>query len=383
MGNKKLFSVKRMAVLLSVMLLGAMAGVAVASAESLTALTLQASTAADLDSPFKTVYGNVNESVVGIELMSQTYVRNGRISVDTSFVASGVVIGNETVITNYHVVTGGRGSNNVAEGINIVYKGERYPAEYVAGDEESDVAILTVKDLAAPAVPLGNSEELSVGDWALVIGNPLGEEFINTLTVGVVSGLNRDVKSSGITMIQTNAQINKGNSGGGLFNIRGELVGITSMKMSGMGYFGASSIEGLGFAIPINTVSKVADDLIRYGQVVYPRLGVQVNNIISVSDEPTKDSLPASIWVVKVEESSPAGEVGIQTDDLIMEVDGQRVRTYDDLQEILRQHQEGDVISVTVYRVPNVRNIKAEENIPEGEFLTFDVTLKIMEKIDD
>jgi len=383
MGNKKLFSVKRMAVLLSVMLLGAMAGVAVASAESLTALTLQASTAADLDSPFKTVYGNVNESVVGIELMSQTYVRNGRISVDTSFVASGVVIGNETVITNYHVVTGGRGSNNVAEGINIVYKGERYPAEYVAGDEESDVAILTVKDLAAPAVPLGNSEELSVGDWALVIGNPLGEEFINTLTVGVVSGLNRDVKSSGITMIQTNAQINKGNSGGGLFNIRGELVGITSMKMSGMGYFGASSIEGLGFAIPINTVSKVADDLIRYGQVVYPRLGVQVNNIISVSDEPTKDSLPASIWVVKVEESSPAGEVGIQTDDLIMEVDGQRVRTYDDLQGILRQHQEGDVISVTVYRVPNVRNIKAEENIPEGEFLTFDVTLKIMEKIDD
>ncbi|MCL1964300.1 MAG: trypsin-like peptidase domain-containing protein [Firmicutes bacterium] len=377
---------KGTALALSIALLCMIAGIvmgasanngAAANAENLTALTLQGSGAGDLDSPFKAVYQSANESVVGIELTKEIFARNGRISSNTSFSASGVVLSAGHVVTNYHVIASN--TARAAEGISIVYHGERYPAELLAGDETSDIAVLKAEGLPAPAAALGNSDALSVGDWALVIGNPLGEQFINTLTVGVISGLNRDV-SSGTTMIQTNAQVNSGNSGGGLFNIRGELVGITSMKMSGYTP-GGGAIEGFGFAVPINTVTRIADDLIQYGKVVYPRLGVTVRDIASPSDEPTKDFLPASVWVYDMEENSPARDAGIEADDLITQVGGERVRNFNELQKILRQHEAGDVLEITVYRVPNLRNMKDYENIPEGEFLTFNVELRVLDNI--
>jgi len=355
--------------------IGSYSGTSQATAESLTSLALQGSPAGELESPFKAVYQEVNGSVVGIELTTEVFARNGRFSASTSFSASGVVIDDGLVVTNYHVVAGGGGRK--PESISVVYLDERYPAEMVAGDETSDVAVLKVEGLPAPAAAFGNSDELSVGDWALVIGNPLGEQFVNTLTVGVISGLNRDVRSS-TAMIQTNAQVNSGNSGGGLFNIRGELVGITSMKMSGFSFGG--SIEGFGFAIPINTVAKIADDLIQFGRVIYPRLGVSVSDVVSPVNEPTKSMLPASVWVQSLEDGSPAEAAGIQADDLITEVDGERVRTVDALQKILRQHSEGDVVEITVYRVPGVRNIKDNEDIPEGEYLTFPVELRILDE---
>lgn len=356
-----------------------------ATAESLTAMSMQGASSSELDSPFKAVYQEVNQSVVGVKLATQMRVFNNRIQTESAFVGSGVAIGDEYVVTNYHVVTAN--SNQVASGITVLFGGEEYTAEYVAGDEESDVAVLKVAGLPAPAAKLGNSDELSVGDWAIVIGNPLGEKLSNTLTIGVISGTERVMSStspngrtaSSNPMIQTNAQINSGNSGGGLFNIRGELVGITSMKLSNNGYWGSASIEGIGFAIPINTVTKIADDLIEYGEVMYPRLGVGVQSLPSSAEEPSKDALPASIWVLSVEKGSPAEAAGIKTDDLITAVDGQRVKTYEELQAILRAHNVGDVVEVTVYRVPNVRNIKEEQDIPDGEFITFPVELQLVE----
>ena len=367
-NNKRI--VKRIGILLAVFLLCSAFGSA--GAQSL--LTQDAASTAQ--SPFKDAYAKASQSVVGIEISMGASIANGRISSHTAFVGSGVVVSDDAyVVTNNHVIEG-------AENIFIIVGEEEYPAELVATDADSDVAVLLCEGLDVPAATLGDSDQLSVGDWALVIGNPLGSEFSNTLTVGVVSGLGRDVSSVGAdtdvtNFIQTNAEINAGNSGGGLFNINGELVGITSMKLSNNGYFGAAAIEGIGFAIPINTVKDVADDLIEFGERQYPRIGVTIRDIESPSEEPTKEMLPRSVWVVEVEKGAPAEKAGIEANDLIIEIDGERVYTSTELQKIIRGHADGETVSITVYRIPNLTQIRVDEDIPEGEYLTFDVEVSV------
>lgn len=351
------------------------------SAPPALALAEGGATAADLDSPFKAVYEQVSPSVVGIEITLKTDVFQGRILTTTSFVGSGVVIDEAGyVLTNYHVVEG-------ADGIYVISGEEKYPAEYVAGDAASDVAVLRVEDARLTAAVLGDSDALSVGDWALVIGNPLGQQFANTLTVGVISGLGRDmadsvqggVGSGSTDMIQTNAAINSGNSGGGLFNIAGELVGATSMKLSNNGYLGTAAIEGIGFAIPVNTVADVASDLITYGEVQTPRLGVTVQEILSDYDEPTEDSLPRGLLVINVEADSPASEAGIQPYDVIVRADGERIESVDDLSSILQSHEIGEFIEVTVYRIEGLRSSSAVLDYSQGEKITMSVEVRVID----
>ena len=377
--------IKRAALFVAIVMCGFFGGIAftghlnlqkAAAAESVLAQDT-ALTSDQLESPFKAAYEKASQSVVGIKISTGTSIANGRISSQTAFVGSGVVVSDDSyVVTNNHVIES-------ADSIYVVVGEEEYPAELVATDADSDVAVLLCKDLNVTPATLGNSDELSVGDWALVIGNPLGETFANTLTTGVISGLGRDVSTAGANtsvnnFIQTNAQINSGNSGGGLFNIAGELVGITSMKLSNNGYYGSAAIEGIGFAIPINTVKDVADDLIEYGERLYPAIGVTVAPIDSNTEEPTKDSLPKSIWVRSVEKNSPAAEAGIQANDLIVKADGKRISTVSELQSIIRGHEIGETVEITVYRIPNLTQIKVNEDIPDGEYLTFDVEVKVI-----
>lgn len=392
MQTGKTFSRKLLALVLGIVLLSVAFSFAMAGAESeaasLVALTNQATDEGALDSPFKAVYNEASQSVVGIQLNLQRGVVNGRIFNNSSFVGSGVVIKDGVVLTNYHVVTSG--GSEVMGDISVVYDGEEYSTTYLAGDAASDIAVLEVEGLPAPAAKIGNSEELSVGDWALVIGNPLGETFANTLTVGVISGVNRSISSRNpstgaaqeTTMIQTDAAINSGNSGGGLFNIRGELVGITSMKLSGRTSLNSAYIEGFGFAIPINEVAKVADDLIDYGEVKvedekYPRIGVTIQTLESESDEPTGEFMPSSVWVRQVEKDAPADLAGIRVDDLIVEADGTRVKTTAELSDIVRSHEDGDIMQIKVYRYPSLRSITMEDDLPEGEYITFDVQVTV------
>mgnify|MGYP002524738150 FL=1 len=377
--------IKRAALFVAIVMCGFFGGIAftghlnlqkAAAAESVLAQDT-ALTSDQLESPFKAAYEKASQSVVGIKISTGTSISNGRISSQTAFVGSGVVVSDDSyVVTNNHVIES-------ADSIYVVVGEEEYPAELVATDADSDVAVLLCKDLNVTPATLGNSDELSVGDWALVIGNPLGETFANTLTTGVISGLGRDVSSAGANtsvnnFIQTNAQINSGNSGGGLFNIAGELVGITSMKLSNNGYYGSAAIEGIGFAIPINTVKEVADDLIEYGERQYPAIGVNVSPIDSNTEEPTKDSLPKSIWVRSVEKNSPAAEAGIQANDLIVKADGKRITTVSELQSTIRSHEIGETVEITVYRIPNLTQIKVNEDIPDGEYLTFNVEVKVI-----
>ncbi len=337
-------------------------------------------TAEMLASPFKAVYERISPSVVGIQVTTNLAIFGGRISASTAYAGSGVVISDDGyVLTNYHVIDG-------AEGVYVVSGEESYKAEYVAGDQPSDVAVLRIEGGKINPAVLGNSDALSVGDWALVIGNPLGEQFEKTLTVGVISGLGRNLSEGGQSqtpgatdMIQTNAAINAGNSGGGLFNIEGELVGVTSMKLSNNGYSGYASIEGIGLAIPINTVKSIVSDLIAYGVVRYPRVGIAMRDVLSPSMEPTSELLPRSVWVYELQKGSPAERAGIQTDDLIMEVDGQRVTSSTEVQALVRKHQAGEKVEITVYRIPRLTEIRADEKIPEGEYLTFSVDVEILD----
>ncbi|HIT69320.1 MAG TPA: trypsin-like peptidase domain-containing protein [Candidatus Aphodomonas merdavium] len=338
--------------------------------------------ASDLESPFKAVYEAVRPAVVGIEVTASARVMNGRIVTTTDFAGSGVVISEDgVVLTNYHVIDG-------AQGLYVVSGGNELPATLIAGDEDSDIAVLRVEAEGLTPAVLGDSDALSVGDWALVVGNPLGEQFVNTLSVGVISGLDRDVRSqttgrtglsTSANLIQTDAAINAGNSGGGMFNIAGELVGITSMKLSNNGYYGYAAIEGVGFAIPINGIKQIVSDLIAYGEVRYPRIGVTLTEIASPSMEATEDMLPRSLWVTAVEEGSPAQKAGIRVDDLIVEADGVRVTTAAELQTAVRSHQEGETIQIGIYRIPGLTQIKASEKIPQGESLTLEVEVAVLD----
>ena len=386
---------KIVALIVSIALVGAVFGISagieavVPVSAEVAAPAAEAMDQVPLESPFKAPYELASQSIVGVELTTQSFVRNGRIVSDRATVGTGVVVEDGYVVTNYHVVTAG--GNRMIDNINIIHGEDKYKAEFIAGDEATDIAVLKVEKLDAPAVKIGDSDEVSVGDWALVIGNPLGSEaLINTLTIGVISGQNRDMTSTdrrtgkkvGTTMLQTNAAVNEGNSGGGLFNIRGELVGITSMKLSSNGYMGRASIEGIGLAIPSNIVKEVVDELIEYGEVKEKptvRMGVQIRDFPSQAEEPTKDEIPASIWVVGVEKDSPAEAAGMLVDDFIMYADGERVKTSEELQARVQKHEEGETIEIQVYRIPNLLSVKEDEALPEGEYITFNVELKVLD----
>ena len=307
-------------------------------------------TASDaLASPFKAVYEAVQPAVVGIEVTTTTRVMNGRIMTATSFAGSGVVISEDgVVLTNYHVIDG-------AEGLYVLSGEDEFPAELIAGDEDSDIAVLRVEAPNLTAATLGDSDQLSVGDWALVIGNPLGEQFVNTLSVGVISGLDRDVRSqsSGRTgsatsahMIQTDAAINSGNSGGALVNTDGQLVGINSMIYSQTG-----SYAGISFAIPVSIVSKVVNDIKQFGSVQRAVLGISYLELdADLAKEHDITATKEGIYVAEVSDRSSAMQAGLKVGDVIVKVNNATVKNSGQMKEEMSKMRPGDKINISYYR---------------------------------
>ena len=242
------------------------------------------------------------------------------------------------VVTNHHVIEGGL-AYMVVTSDNV-----QYEAVLVGSDASNDVAVLKMEGSFRP-VKLGSSDDLIVGDQVAAIGNPLGE-LTSTLTVGYVSAKGRYVttESTTINMIQTDCAINSGNSGGPLFNMKGEVVGITTAKYSGNSSSGAS-IEGIGFAIPIDDVIAIVEDLIEFGYVNSAYLGIEVNNQNEI-----QPGLPAGAYVAKVTAGSCAEKAGILAGDYIVELDGKEVSTMNDLTRILRRLDPGTTTTVVVLR---------------------------------
>lgn len=261
------------------------------------------------------------------------------------------------IVTNAHVIEG------CASAEVTLYNNESYEALLVGADAVSDLALLKIDCSGLPAASFGDISSLSVGDPVAAIGNPLSEEFRSTLTNGIISAIDRGMNYNGHTMslLQTNAAINEGNSGGALFNMYGQVVGITNMKM--MSYF--SSIEGIGFAIPSSTVKAVVDQLAENGEVRgRPSIGITVGAIPQEAVE--NYELPEGLYISAVAENSDAAAQGIREGDILLAIDGQSVSTTEEVAAIRDTKGVGDSLRFTIWR--------------QGE--TFEVDVRLMDTND-
>ena len=292
------------------------------------------------------VYRQVNPSVVRVmvQVGSKASLGTGVIFTEDGY-----------ILTNYHVVEGG------SDCYIALDTGASYQASYVAGDPVNDLAVLKVDARDLPAAEFGDSEDLEVGDTVYAIGNPLGYELWGTMTDGIVSAVDRNVTVDGrtMTLIQTNAALNSGNSGGPLINEYGQVVGLNVIKMSSS-YF---SIEGLGFAIPSATMDRVVDDLLASGETqLQPVLG------LSVLLEATQLSETESgLEVVEVTEGLAADRAGVRVGDYVLAADGYPLETSKDLLWVRRQKRIGDELTMTLWR--------------DGEIL--EVTLSLRESVEE
>ena len=268
---------------------------------------------------------------------------------------SGVIISSDGyILTCAHVVEG-------ASQITVTIDDQDYPATLVGSDTASDIAVVKIEAEGLTAATVGNSDALAVGEEVLAVGNPLGE-LGGTVTNGIISALDRDVsiQSSNtvntMSLVQTNASVSPGNSGGGLFNMAGELIGIVNAKSSD------SEAEGLGFAIPINDAVEVAQELLENGYVTgRPYLGI---TYLSVSDMQTAQKLGVSaygIYVMDVVKGGPADKAGIQPGDRIISVNGTEIAQQTDLGTVIQQYSAGDTVEITLAR--------------EGQMTTLQLTL--------
>lgn len=351
----------------------AIAGGDAQSAESVYAQGEYVQTLDGVQSPFADVVQAVMPCVVGVSNRANSFnIINGQTELVEQATGSGVVVTTQGhVVTNYHVIEG-------ASDVQVLSQGRYLKTEIVGYDELTDLAVLRVmEEVDLPAVKMGDVAGVRVGDWAIVIGNPLGKQFADTVTVGVVSALNRELEGSSIVkMLQTDAAINSGNSGGGLFNTRGELIGIPSLKFSANGQENIASIEGIAMAIPVDVVQPIVNSIIQYGKVTRPKLGISVMTIRG-SDEPTVGLIPAGVYVSAVVSGSVAERAGIRPHDIIIQMDSERVTLHTDLTNRLATHAAGDTITLTIYRIPNLEALTVQDDIPAGEELEISVTLEM------
>lgn len=290
------------------------------------------------------VYAKNVDSVVAIEcIITEEYY--GQLMESMTSGSGFVLTSDGYIVSNYHVVEG-------ATSITVILNDStQYDATYVGGDPANDIALLKVEATNLKNVKLGSSDALIVGDQVAAIGNPLGE-LASTLTVGYISAKDRIVTTDGtqINMLQTDAAINPGNSGGPLFNMKGEVIGITSAKYSGLTESGAT-IEGIGFAIPMDDVTGMLDDLRIYGYITGAYLGVSVSNVDA--DIAQMYGVPLGALVRAVSSGSCAQKAGIQARDIITNLGGHKIENLNDLTRALRRFEAGDTVSVTVYRGGN------------------------------
>lgn len=333
----------------------ALDGTALNRAASAESTQVEAAAPVADDSPAIYVAQKNANSVVGIITNTETWSRSGGVQNSPVAQGSGVVIAEGGyVLTNNHVIEDGTAFQI------LMPDGDKVDATLVGADSAMDLAVLKVSDQADKLVPvtIGASESLPVGSTVIAIGNPGGEILANTVTRGIISALERSSVSSNnttrnVNYIQHDAPISSGNSGGGLFDYQGNLIGINTLKYGGS-YYSSGSFEGLGFAIPIETAYPIAQQLIENGKVIRPQIGVTVRDQEG-PDEPMNDYAPASVCIYGINEGSPAEKAGLKQYDFITAVNGQRVTSSRELTTLLDTFKPGDTVTLTIVRYNNAQ----------------------------
>ena len=280
---------------------------------------------------------------------------------DATATGTGVVITeNGYVVTNAHVIYDTEYGAGMAKSISVLLSDDKsYDAEVVGYDTDCDLAVLKIDADNLTAAEFGNSDDLKLGESVIAIGNPLGFELMDTVTGGMVSGLNRSItiNDKAMTLIQTDAAINSGNSGGPLINKYGQVIGINSSKMSSSYSSSGASIEGIGFAIPSNEVSAIVDDLMKYGYVTgKPQLGISCQDVTETISN--MYNLPVGIYVTNVAEDGAAEKAGLQSGDVITAVDGEEVKTSAELTAKKNLHKAGESVELTYIRNGREHTVK-------------------------
>lgn len=319
-------------------------------------------------SPVVQIAKTVGPSVVSIT-NTRTVVDYWNREFTSPALGSGVIfnVTNEKafIITNSHVVED-------ATSLTVTFLGNtRVPATLVGKDSTSDIAVVSVNKDEIPEdirtdlkpAPMGNSDELEVGELAVAIGNPINEAYHNTVTAGVISALNREVNIADkqLKLIQTDAAINPGNSGGALVGSAGKVIGINTVKLVD------SQIEGMGFAIPINDVKPIVEELMNSGSVVRPYLGIAGADV--TEETAAFLDFPIGIYVQNVFPGSGAYAAGIQKGDVIIEFDGEKIASMEELSKMIRSHKPNDTVMVKLVRGRQKKEVKVKL-LPQPETIT-------------
>ena len=300
-------------------------------------------------------------SIVGIKV---EYTVNSGLSIfgqsrtsSASASGSGIIISEDGyILTNNHIVSNSSSSSyyQVSEATKVTVQlygdDTEYEAEIIGKDEQTDLAVIKIDRTGLTAAELADSDQVKVGEFAMAVGNPLG--MTSSITCGCISAVNREVTDSDgkkFILIQTDAAINSGNSGGALVNSKGKVIGINTLKLSGTG------VEGIGFAIPINSTSDIVSQLIQYNKVKRPYIGIGGRDL----DEQTAkaNDLPVGVYIASVEEFSSAEKAGLKIGDVIIEADGKEITTMDELNEIKNSHQIGDTMTLKIVRDGDEKDI--------------------------
>lgn len=380
-----------------------------------------------VSSPFVDVANEVRDSVVGVNNYQTVTSRSrsfggfggyynlpNESTEQLAGTGSGVVVsGFGHILTNYHVVEN-------ADRLTVTYGTKEAEATLVATDESLDIAILLVSGIDLKPVTLGDSDSIQVGEWAIVIGNPLGQEFERSVTVGIVSAFDRPIEGSGsdrygrkttVTnhMIQVDAAISSGNSGGGMFNILGQLQGIPTLKYDSsrsLLNMNAPSIDNIGMCVPINAAKPLLRQVLeQYDETAVqeakvedksetesasnldpdrPRLGIMVGTLNSSFSAAVPGGLPNGAYIRSVDSGSPAEKAGLQAGDIIVEIDGAVISNSNALVEKIDEYKEGDTVELTYFRAPGLNDVvngeKDISSIEEGDYTTTSAKLQNLNK---
>ncbi|MCI1269381.1 MAG: trypsin-like peptidase domain-containing protein [Ruminococcus sp.] len=264
---------------------------------------------------------------------------------------TGVVITTDGyIVTNAHVIYDSEYNCGLASSISVLMSDEKkYDATVVGYDTDCDIAVLKIDATNLTAAEFGDSSSLDLGESVIAIGNPLGFELKDTVTSGIISGLNREITINDMSMnlIQTDAAINSGNSGGPLINKYGQVIGINSSKMSSS--YSETTIEGIGFAIQSNEVSKIVDQLMKYGYVTgKPQLGISCQDVTETISQ--MYNLPVGVYVTAVTDGSAAATAGIKEGDVITAIDGKDITTSEELTAAKNKHSAGETVTLKINR---------------------------------